>query len=480
MNRPNVALAGVAGIAVVGALALPLFASSHREAPYVTEHPKVDATDFYMFNSYEAGRDGFVTIIANYQPLQAAYGGPNYFTLDPDALYEIHVDNDGDAVEDITFQFRFENQLKDKAVQIGPPGQTKTISIPLIQTGQITQGDVSKLNVVEKYRCDVVFGPRRQGSPTAIHDAHTGATRFEKPVDNIGQKTLPDYDAYAAARIFDIALPGYPDGRMFVGQRADPFVVNLGEAFDLVNLNPLGPDGGEPNIVADANVTSIVLELPAAFLTAGHGTILGGWTTASQRQVRLLKDRPTFDEPARERGDWVQLSRLGSPLVNELVIGLRDKDRFNSSQPKDDGQFLDYVTNPALPALLEALFGVRAPTLFPRSDLQAVFLTGIAGLNAGGGVGEMLRLETAIPAVPRDQQDHYGVIAGDLAGYPNGRRPGDDVVDIALRAVMGVLLDAGSAPDGQLPFVDGAHVDATMYGDAFPYVNSPLPGSPNK
>ena len=479
--RPWVSGAVAASGVLGGALALAIAPSSHREAPFITEHPKVDATDFYLFNSYEAGRDGYVTLIANYLPLQPAYGGPNYFSLDPQALYEIHVDNDGDAIEDLTFQFDFKTSLKDVALAVGPPGSEKSVSIPLINFAPIDAVDTSGLNVVETYTLNVISGPRRTGTSTPVTDLKTGSKVFEKPVDNIGNKSIPDYDAYAAARTYDIALPDGSTGRLFVGQRDDPFVVNLGEAFDLVNLNPLGPPDGEVDIIADDNVTSLVLEVPASFLTEGNGTVIGGWTTASLRQERKFKDKPTFDEPEgiNQKSRYVQVSRLSSPLVNELVIGLKDKDRFNASEPKDDGQFLDYVTNPTLPELLEALFGVTAPNLFPRDDLVQIFLTGVPGLNDNGAVGEMVRLNTAIPATPRDQQNNLGVIGGDLAGYPNGRRLGDDVVDISLRAVMGVLLDPSVAPDGQKPFTDGATTDATKYGDAFPYVNSPFPGSPN-
>jgi len=470
--------AGAAGAALLALLASPW--SSHREAPLITELPKVDATDFYLFNSYEPGRAGYVTLIANYLPLQPAYGGPNYFALDPNALYEIHVDHDGDAAEDLTFQFRFQNNLKDLALAVGPPGQEKSISVPLINIGAIDATNTANLNVGETFTLDVIEGNRRTGKSTPVVNAKTGAKVFEKPVDYIGTKSLPDYDGYAAARTYDIQLPDGSIGRLFVGQRDDPFVVNLGEAFDLFNLNPLGPvDGGE-DVIADDNVTSLILELPARYLTAGgKGTIVGGWTTASLKEEARFKKKPTFAEPQGHKGNWVQVSRLASPLVNELVIGVKDKDRFNASEPKDDAQFLDYVTNPTLPELLEALFGVRAPDLFPRNDLVSVFVTGVAGLNQDGGVGEMLRLDTAIPATPRALQNNLGVIGGDLAGYPNGRRLGDDVVDISLRAVMGVLLDPSVAPDGALPYTDGAYVDATHFADSFPYVNAPHPGAPN-
>jgi hypothetical protein len=420
-------------------------------------------------------------LIANYLPLQDPYGGPNYFSLDPEALYEIHVDNNGDAVEDVTFQFRFTTTIQDVALNIGPIGNQKLVSIPLINAGAITAGDVSNLNSRESYGVKVVFGDRRTGVVQTITNADTAESSFVKPVDNIGNKSLPDYAAYAATHIYPIALPNGSEGRMFVGQRKDPFVVNLGETFDLVNLNPLGDPAGEADDLADANVTSIVLEVPIDFLTS-TSDVIGGWTSASLRQARVLNPFPLSavdNHVTVEGGAWTQVSRLGMPLVNELVIGLKDKDRFNASEPKDDGQFLDYVTHPTLPALIAALFPVTAPTLFPRSDLIQVFLTGVPTLNETTTACEMLRLNTTTAATPAAGQNNLGVIAGDSAGFPNGRRPGDDVVDIALRVVMGKLLDVADAPDGQLDYTDGAIVDQTFFDATFPYLKTPIPGSPN-
>ncbi len=483
MTRPMLGRAAAMILTVVPAA----LASSHREAPFVTEQPKVDATDFYMFRSYETGREGFVTLIANYVPFQPRYGGPNFFTLDPDAVYEIHVDNDGDAQEDLTFQFRFALQLRDIQLDIGPEGATKKVSIPLINAGAISAGNTSLLNVVETYTVTMIEGDRRTGRKRSVTQAgSTGldSATFIKPVDRIGDKSIADYDAYAAAHVYDISIPGCDTpGRMFVGQRKDPFVVNLGETFDLVNItNPLGPVDAEADDLADDNVTSLILELPIACLTHGNDTVIGAWTTASLRQARVLDPKPTFQRPAVEGGALVQVSRLAMPLVNEVVIGLKDKNRFNASEPRDDGQFADYVTHPTLPKLLEILFfdaGVRAPTLYPRSDLVAAFLTGIDGLNKTAATAEMMRLNTAIAPTPAAQQSNLGVLGSDLAGFPNGRRPGDDVVDIELRVAMGVLLPAEQAPSGQLPFTDGALVNASFFSDQFPYLRSPVSGSPN-
>lgn len=447
--------------------------SSHREAPLITEMPKVDATDFYMFTSYEAGRSDYVTLIANYIPLQDPYGGPNYFTMDPEARYEIHVDNNGDARPDLTFRFRFKNTLRDIALPIGPPGAQRLVSVPLRNVAPVTAQNTSGLNEVETYTLELVQGV----SVIKLRDAHTGESSFTKPYDNVGSKTFPNYAQYAAQHTYEVALPGGQTARMFVGQRKDPFVVNLGEAFDLVNLNPLGPVNGEQDDLADANVTALVLEVPRSFLVRQDQPVIGGWTTASLPRNRVLKTSPSFQSPTTETGDFIQVSRLSSPLVNELVIGLKDKNRFNNSAPHQDAQFADYITHPTLPALLEALFGVPAPTLFPRVDLVQVFATGVPGLTANGSFGEMIRLNTLIAPTPAALQSNLGVLGGDLAGYPNGRRPGDDVVDMSLRVVMGVLLDASVAPAGQLPYTDGAFVDASFTNDSFPYLRTPLPGA---
>jgi hypothetical protein len=487
-------LVGFLAVVVAVLAGLPAQASSHREAPAIAGMPKVDGTDFYMFRSYESGRQGYVTLIANYLPLQDAYGGPNYFTLDPNAFYRIHIDNTGDGVEDLTFQFRVAKTLRDLAVPVGG----KNVSVPLVNIGQISESPQHRsgnLNVLESYTLAIVRGSLAH--PTSIEYAGNSAahtSRFDKPVDNIGEKSIPDYPAYADGFIWDFDFPGCNagQGRVFVGQRHDGFAVNLGEIFDLVNIaNPIGARDAEPNALADKNVTSLAIEVPIACLTSGSNTTIGGWTTAALPRTQSFKSSPTFKNPTDQSGPYMQVSRLGMPLVNEVVIGLKDKDKFNASQPKDDGQFIDYVTNPTLPALLEILFGsagVKAPTNFPRTDLIAAFLTGVQGVNKFGVPSEMLRLNTAIAPTPAGSQNNLGVLGGDNAGFPNGRRPGDDVVDSELRVAMGVLCHAvpsavgcaaADAPSGLLPFTDGTLQDVSQFDNTFPYLKAPLPGSPN-
>lgn len=518
----------IAGVlaAIMAAGASIAYASSHREAPGTAETPKVDGTDFYMFRSYEPGREEFVTFIANYQPLQAPYGGPNYFTMDPDALYEIHIDNDGDAVEDLTLQFQFDNELVDDtgiALTIGD----ESVPIPLRYAGPVDTPDDANQSEFESYSMALVTGDRRSGTREAIVNAASGADRFAKPLDHVGLKTIADYDAYEDQFVYEIDIPGCSvDGRVFVGQRAEAFAVNLGEVFDLVNLVPIegdsapgaGDGGGFPggitqdrandDLVDRFNVTSLAVEMPIDCVTGdGNGTI-GAWTTASLPQAELRDPSPTYEQDSVFGGAFVQRSRLSAPLVNEVVIGLNQKNLFNAAEPTQDSALATFVTNPTLPAILDILFrdavnqtlGTEienlAPSNIPRDDLVAAFLTGIDGLNQQASVtaSEMMRLNTAIAPTPAAQQSTFGVAGDDLAGFPNGRRPGDDVVDIALRVAMGRLCypvpingedtDLGlcapdDAPVGNVPFTDGAPISATELQTSFPYLNTPLPGSPN-
>jgi hypothetical protein len=452
--------------------------------------PKVDGTDFYMFSSYESGRSGYVTFLANYYPLQDSYGGPNFFSLDPDALYRIHVDNTGTGVESLTFEFKVNQQFNDIALPVG--GQT--VSVPFVNVGGISAGPggTAAQNVQESYTIRVLSGP--VASPTSVayaSDADTGSFRFGKPIDNIGNKSVPNYHDYAASFIRNIKIPGCSGtGRVFVGQRHDGFAVNLGEIFDLVNIaNPLGDRNAEPNSLVDKNVTTFALEVPASCLVSKASPIIGAWTTAWLPRDRVLVEAPDFRD-ANQTGPYVQVSRLSAPLVNEVVIGLQDKNKFNGSQPNNDAQFATYVTNPTLPAVLQLLFGaagVAAPTNFPRKDLVAAFLTGITGLNQLGGPSEEMRLNTSVAVTAAASQNNLGALGGDNAGFPNGRRPGDDVVDIELRVSMGALCVAfpgvycqpSDAPSGALPFTDGALNDVSQFDTTFPYLTDPFPGSPN-
>jgi hypothetical protein len=436
----------------------------------ISTMPALDGTDFYMFRSYEPGRENYITFLANYYPLQGPYGGPNYFNLEPEALYQIHIDNDGDSVEDLTFSFDFTTITNGITVPVGG----RNVAIPLINAGGIGPGagDTAAVNVRQEYTLNVIAGDRRDGTVSVVRETGSGNSVFRKPLDNIGAKSIANYATYADNHIYSVNTPGcVTSSKLFVGQRHEGFAVNLGAVFDLVNLNPLGAENAVPNTIDNANVTTLALEVPISCLVESD-PVIGAWTTSSMKAPD---------------GQLLQVSRLGFPLVNEVIVGVPDKDKFNFSEPKDDGQFATYVTNPTLPFLLELLYGsagAKAPTNIPREDMVAAF-TGVTGLNLPKNVAdgkaprsEMLRLNTTTAVTPAAQQKNMGVLAGDLAGFPNGRRPGDDVVDIALRVVMGALIaDATVAPNNTAPFTDQTTVNAMDFLSKFPYLEPPLAGA---
>jgi hypothetical protein len=497
MNRPI----QLAITLATASLSMLSFASSHREAPNIAGMPKVDGTDLYMFRSYESGRQGYITLLANYIPLQDPGGGPNFYQLDSHAIYAINIDNTGSAKPELSFQFRFRDMRKDLTVDAGG----ENVAVPLLNIGPVDKAGKT-LNVSESYTLSVVRGGEA-GSHQLAENATLGGTTFYKPADNIGEKSIPNYASYAGNFVYDVGIPGCATpGRVFVGQRKEGFVVNLGEIFDLVNTNPLGPRDGEPNNLSNKNVTSLALEVPISCLTSGKDPVIAAWTTASVPKAVTVKDifGGEADWQASD-GQWMtQVSRLANPLVNEVIIGLPDKDRFNGSNPLQDAQFLKYVTNPTLPVLLNVLFPTAAKVPgTPRNDLVAAFLTGVKGLNQPLTVhpAELLRLNTSIaPTAPVSQND-LGVLGGDNAGFPNGRRPYDDVTDIELRVAMGALCGKigtcgvqTADPNNGAPYTDGARAagadaatvkvtgqinPADTYLDAFPYLATPIPGSPN-
>ncbi|MCE9583790.1 MAG: DUF4331 domain-containing protein [Planctomycetes bacterium] len=483
MKRIPLLGALASALALVLAHTSPVDASSHREAPAITEDPCVDCTDVYSFVSPDAPSK--VTLIANYIPFEEPSGGPNYFKFSDTALYEIHIDNDGDAIEDITFQWKFTTTTKSSATF-------------LYNTGAITYsagGDTyTNLNVEQRYTLTRIDGPRRTGTETVL------GTNILVAPNNVGTKSIPGgYAPLAAA-----AVKALPSGiTCFAGPRDDPFYLNLGRAFDLVNIDPVIPGGtdalGAPlpsgptkDDLAGFNCHTLALQIPITALTPGStGTtagatptgatdpnaIIGVWSTASRRQVILNrlngKDQYTG-------GAWVQVSRLGMPLVNEVVIPRADKDKWNNSEPKDDAQFLTYVQNPELAGILVSLFGITVPAN-PRADLVTVFLTGITGVNAKGVPCEYQRLNMLIaPTV--GALNRMGVLPGDslaaqLDGYPNGRRLGDDTIDISLRAVAGGY--AFTAPTDIFPnnkLGDTVISNDLPFGATFPYLASPHDG----
>jgi hypothetical protein len=453
--------------------------SSHREAPEISKDPVADSTDVYAFVSPD--RPGTVTLIANYIPLQGPAGGPNFYEFGDDVLYEIHVDNDGDGRADISYQFRFATHTQD-------PG-----------TFLYNLGPIESLNSPNWNR-------RQTYEVTAV--THTGTHQLGKkltcPPCNIGPLSTPDYKALASAAVH--ALPG--DIKVFAGQRAEGFYVDLGAIFDLGDLRPFenlhaqyglnvftGPAAGV-NATNHLNVHSIALQVPTGTLTRkGHPTI-GVWTTASRQKVRLWDDSRGENV---DSGPFRQVSRLGNPLVNEVLIPLGKKDLWNSLPPSDDKQFAGYVSQPGLAALLPELYPGVFPNLAaltkaakPRADLQAILLTGIpAGLIPGFAnftgtvLADMLRLNTSIPATPPAKQNIFGLLGGDLAGFPNGRRTTDDVVAIELRALAGLtypLIDKSFKPDAAASKLTDGLTPASVsspYLGTFPYLGTPYSGFDN-
>ena len=469
-------LLAASALALTATASTTALASSHREAPMIAGMPRLDASDFYMFRSYEPGHENFVTMIADYVPLQDPGGGPNFYQMETNGYYDMNVDSNGAGKPTYTFRFRFKDATKGLSLDVGG----MKVAIPLINDGQISNSNRMALNRVESYTVSLVTYDS-SGNPTeTLLTTAEGRTMLDKPADNIGDKSIPNYAQYASKFTYTLNIPGCTGrGRVFVGQRKDPFVVNLGETFDLVNYaHPVGEQYNNSALddLAGKNVTSLVWELPAACLTNVGDPVVGAWTTSS-----------LGTKGAGGKVTYEQVSRLANPLVNELVIGLPDKDKFNGSLPAKDAQFAKYVTNPTVPALIQALFNTPAPTQFPRQDLVAVFLTGVSGLNQPAHLvtpSEEMRLNTSVAITPYGSQNRLGVIAGDNGGYPNGRRPGDDVVDITLRVAMGKLYALGlfggasNAPSGNLEFTDGAYTDDTHYLQAFPYVMPPLSDSP--
>jgi hypothetical protein len=452
----KLSLAGA--LVVVAGLALsPLTASSHREAPLISQDPLADNTDVYAFVSPE--RPDKVVLISNFIPLQFPSSGPNFWKFDDNVLYEIMIDNTGDAVEDITYQFRF------KTAVFNP-------NTFLYNTGQVTSITDPDLNVLQYFTLTRVTGPRRTGARTLMADG------LHVMPANVGVSSMPDYSRIGSGVHL---LPSF-DARVFAGPRDEGFYVDLGATFDLLQLRPVTSGlGGAIDSLAGFNVHSLALELPITAVTrngarpvsaADPNATIGVWSTASRQRVTTRVAGGEAHE-----GDWVQVSRLGNPLVNEAVIPLSTKDAFNGLEPTGDGAALSFVTNPVLPPLLNALFGVRTPPT-PRNDLVTIFLTGIPGLNQIGTSprpSEMLRLNTAIPPAARPHR--LGVLAGDLAGFPNGRRVGDDVVDVALQAMAGatpLTPDFVRSPNNTLG--DGANGNDKPYLNEFPFLAEPNPG----
>ena len=460
--------------------------SSHREAPEISMDPVADSTDLYAFVSPD--RPTTVTLIANYIPLQAPAGGPNFYQFGDDVRYEINIDNDGDGQADITYRFTFRSQLRDPATF-------------LYNTGPITALNSPNWNTRQFYSVGRFIGGGATGTELGKNLAC--------PPCNIGPLSTPSYDKLAAAAVHDLGQ----GIKVFAGQRAEGFYVDLGAIFDLGDLRPFenlhnqygmhvfsGPAPGV-NATNKLNVHSIAIQVPISELVQSGASgesdpksVIGVWTTAS-RQAASVFDAETGKTVSS--GPFLQVSRLGNPLINEVIIALGDKDRWNALPPAGDKQFAHYYAQPGLAAALPSLY----PGVFPnlaalvksgkaRADLEAILLTGIpSGIipgfqnNTGSVLSDMLRLNTAIP--PSSNPNILGLLGGDLAGFPNGRRVFDDVVTIELRAVAGLtfaLVDHSFTPDKAAGQVTDGLTPASVtnpYLTTFPYLGVPYSGFDN-
>ncbi len=407
-------------------------ASSHSEAPLISMDRYADNTDTYAFRSEETGRDGFVTLIANWIPFQEPSGGPQYYRWDDSVLYEIKIDNTGDGVEDITYQFRFTTRTINGETVLGHStvNQDGVIS-------SLTDPDYNQPQTYSVTRIDRLSGRR----------GRIIANGLIAPPSNIGPRTTPNYEtALGQPAVYNLS----GGGKVFAGQRDEYFYIDVGGIFDTLNLRSIGASGGI-DTTKGFNVSTIALEVPIQDLTRSRGipasptaadAVIGVWATSSRRSMQVISPGGARST----QGDWVQISRLGNPLVNEVVIPLRLKDAFNSLSPANDAVAAPFVLDPELPKLLRAVFGITIPPA-PRNDLVQIFATGIpvntvTGPNyttflSDGVPHEYLRLNTAIPPATSAVRNRLGLLGGDVAGFPNGRRAFDDVTDIALRAVAG-------------------------------------------
>jgi hypothetical protein len=460
------------------------FASSHAEAPLISQDPRADNTDLYAFVSPD--NPNTVTMIANYIPLEAPASGPNFYSFDDTVLYEIKIDNNGDGRPDLAYQFRFNTA-------------TRNPNTFLYNTGPITSLSDPNWNRPQTYSVTLVHynqGGQPEGSGKVL------GTNIPTPPDNVGPRSTPNYNSLAGAAV--TSLPG--GIKVFAGQRDDPFFVDLGSIFDLAGLRPFNPFhllplAAAPGVdaIKNYNTHSIEIQVPTSQLVSFSNPTIGIYATASRQKVRILDQNGT----TKGRGPWVQVSRLGNPLINEVVIPLGQKDYWNRQDPANDSQFAPFYTSPEVSRLENALYGtlpqghaggaLQAIDETGRSDLVSILLTGVHGLNETGSTkSDLLRLNTAITpgingACPGGtasaaQPDRLGVLNADLCGYPNGRRLGDDVIDIDLRVFAqgyGSFLNAAFGLPNKTPnnlLGDGVNSNDEQFSSTFPYVAAPHQG----
>src|SRR4051812_723887 len=440
---------------IAAAIAVPLsFGSSHREAPLTSIDPTADDTDLYAFTANDA--PGALTVVANWIPFEDPAGGPNFYKFDDRAHYYVNIDNTGDGAPDVRYQFAFKTKV----------GNPDSFLYALPGVSSIND---SKLNVKQTYSITrEVYKNGKERSSKVI------ARGVPVAPDNVGPKTFPDYNSVANQAIR--SLPG--GGKVFAGQRDDPFFVDLGQTFDAINFRPnvgTGNQGGGKDDLAGYNVHSIVLQVPEGDVTrdgksvaspSAPNAVVGVWADTERQALQVTSS-------GKGRGKFVQVSRLGNPLVNEVVIPIGHKDKFNRTQPKDDAKnYGAFVVKPELAAVMNLLYKVGAPET-GRDDIVTALLTGVPGATQINGkksaAADTLKVNLGIPPTPSNP-NRFGYIAGDNGGFPQGRRLADDVTDIELRVVAGFL------KGNKVPLGDGVDQNDVPFLKSFPYVAPPHSG----
>ncbi len=467
-----------------------VFASSHREAPITALDHAADITDFYAFVSYD--HPDRVTLIMNVDPFLQPSNGPNYFPFDPNILYQIRIDNNNDAVQDVSFNIQFKTEIRAPQLFTGFAGAGQGINAPANSPKPVAPGapivppaitsldgpGAAGLSLRQTYSVTMF-----RGTEATELTPEGGSPMFAVPT-NVGPRTMPNYDALAEQGIYTVGKRA--DIRVFAGTVADPFFIDLGAAFDSLNFRTSAGGGVlspaqdaddhsniAPNAVAGFNVNTIAIEVPITYLTSDGNVhpktdkraTIGAWATTSRPEVTVLRS----PSPEASSGRFFQVQRLGNPLINELIIGTGYKDKWSMSHPANDAQFASFDLDPTLARLFNAIYGINIPPP-PRVDLLPLvtYAPPIAAPGTPAGpVADLLRLNTGVAPTPEANRKRLGLLAGDGAGFPNGRRLTDDVVDIASRAVAGAF--AGSK--FSYPIGDGVNASDVPPQETFPYVH---------
>ena len=475
MNRFARVVGGVA-LCVAAVWTGGALAASHREAPLIAQDPTADNTDFYMFRSWTNPAN--VVFIMNVIPAEEPSAGPNYFNFGDDVLYRINVDTNADGADDLTYEVRFKTELRGPLTGLQLP--LSYVALPPITAldGTGSEGLILR----QQYTVTQVRGNTRIDLGTK--------PMFAVP-SNIGPLTMPNYEALAAQGIYTLAN----GGKVFAGQRDETFYIDLGATFDTLNLRRTPPvltalEDADDNhnafgtdMLSGFNVNTIAIEVPISSVTANPNGFIGAYASTSRHKVRVLRDAQSNDPV--ESGPQVQVSRMANPLVNEVIIGTGSKDRWNTTDPDAETQFVDFYLNSRLATAINLRFGTAIPTT-NRTDLVNVLLKyptqPQSGTCGGNDCAELLRLNLSVPPTPPASQRRLSVLAGDPAGWPNGRRPNDDVTDIALRVVAGKLI---GTPEGNLALGDGVNFNIGAEGSnvtangiytVFPYLPTPHDG----